>query len=263
MDIQAFDQMHAPALRRLWFLGDVHGHFDHIGPAVEAAAAAGSAPAWLVFLGDLQLSRPLRAELDEIRSLREFGVRVAFIHGNHDADRHEHWEYLHDCGDAVALHGQVVELEGIRVAGLGGNFQGRVWYPPAEPNVRRKAEVMNRGPWARRNGQRPNPKYHSAIYPDEVLALSRKRADILVTHEAPSCHPHGWPALDDLARAMGVSRLFHGHTHDDLSDAYLLVREGLGFDSRAVDFCLIKNGLGETVSLSEPVWYGPSVNHPI
>ena len=252
MDIQAFDEAHAPALRRLWFLGDVHGHFEHIGPAVEAAAAAGSAPAWLVFLGDLQLSRPLRAELDEIRSLREFGVRVAFIHGNHDADRHEHWEYLHDCGDAVALHGQVVELAGIRVAGLGGNFQGRVWYPPGEPNVRRKAEVMNRGPWARRDGQRPNPKNHSAIYPDEVLALSRKRTDILVTHEAPSCHPHGWQALDDLARAMRAARFFHGHTHDDLSVAYGLQRDRLGFDARSVDFCRIKNGLGEAPRLHLP-----------
>lgn len=258
MDIQAFDLEHVQALRRLWFLGDVHGHFDHIGPAVEAAAAAGNTPAWLVFLGDLQLGRPLREELEEIRALREFGVCVGFIHGNHDADRHEQWAHLHDCGDAVALHGQVVELEGIRVAGLGGNFQGRVWYPPAEPKVRSKSEVMERGPWARRNGQRPNPKYHSAIYPDEVQAFSRKRADILVTHEAPSCHPHGSQALDDLARAMCVARLFHGHTHDDLSVAYGLQRERLGFDARAVDFCRIKNGLGETVLLSAPVWHGPS-----
>ncbi len=252
MDIQAFDQMHAQALRRLWFLGDVHGHFEHIGPAVEAAAAAGSAPAWLVFLGDLQLSRPLKTELDEIRALREFGVRVAFIHGNHDADSHENWERLHECGDAVALHGQVVELEGIRVAGLGGNFQGRVWYPPAGPKVRRKAEVMNRVPWARRDGQRPSPKFHSAIYPEELRALSAKRADILVTHEAPSCHPHGWQALDDLACAMRAARLFHGHTHDDLNEAYGQQRDRLGFDARAVDFCRIKNGLGEAPRLHRP-----------
>lgn len=160
--------------------------------------------------------------------------------------------------DAVALHGQVVELEGIRVAGLGGNFQGRVWYPPAEPKVRSKSEVMDRGPWSRRGGLRPNPKLFSAIYPDEVQALSRKRADILVTHEAPSCHPHGSPAIDDLARAMRVARLFHGHTHDDLSDAYALERKRLGFDARAVDFCRIKNGLGETVLLCEQTRADPS-----
>jgi predicted phosphodiesterase len=259
VDIQPFDLERAQALRRLWFLGDVHGHFDHIGPALEAAATTGNTPAWLVFLGDQQLSRPLRTELEEIRALREFGVRVAFIHGNHDADTHEHWEYVHDCGDAIALHGQVVELEGIRVAGLGGNFQGRVWYPPSEPNFRRKAEAMNRGSWSRRDGLRPNPKLFSAIYPDEVQALSRKRADILVTHEAPSCHPHGWPAIDDLARAMRVARLFHGHTHDDLSQAYTLERDRLGFDARAVDFCRIKNGLGETVLCGEKTGADPTI----
>jgi hypothetical protein len=49
---------------------------------------------------------------------------------------------------------------------------------------------------------------------------------------------------------MGVARLFHGHTHDDLSDAYALERKRLGFDARAVDFCRIKNGLGATVWIS-------------
>lgn len=39
-------------------------------------------------------------------------------------------------------------------------------------------------------------------------------ADILVTHEAPSCHPYGFTAIDKLARALGVTRLFHGHHHD-------------------------------------------------
>jgi cytosine/adenosine deaminase-related metal-dependent hydrolase len=53
-----------------------------------------------------------------------------------------------------------------------------------------------------------------------VPALSKLRADILVTHEAPSCHPYGFAAIDALARAMGVVRSFHGHQHDDQSDAY-------------------------------------------
>jgi hypothetical protein len=49
-----------------------------------------------------------------------------------------------------------------------------------------------------------------------------------------------------------VVRAFHGHTHDDLSDKYALKRHELGFDARAVNFCSIKNGLGEFVAGPPP-----------
>lgn len=243
----AFDRQHENTLRRLWFVGDVHGEFRHIEAALKAAREANKRPTWLVFLGDLDIDRqPLRVILEPMLALSP-GLRVAFIHGNHDADSYAHWECLHDCGVAVALHGQVAELDGIRVAGLGGNFLGRVWKPPSKPTFTHKAAAMKRGAYGWRNGQRPSPKFHGAIYPDEVAALEPQRADILVTHEAPSCHPYGWDTLDQLARNMGVLRTFHGHTHDDLSETYATQREQLGFDARAVDFRCIKNGLGEIV----------------
>jgi len=43
--------------------------------------------------------------------------------------------------------------------------------------------------------------------------LSLQQADILVTHEAPSCHKHGFHEIDLLAQTMGVSHIFHGHHH--------------------------------------------------
>lgn len=251
-DMLAFDQEHADRLRKLWFLGDVHGEFSHIGRAVADAKKAGQLPSWLIFLGDVEI---------DARSLREIlaplgeeypAVKVAFIHGNHDADTHENWASLHDCGDALALHGRVVDLDGIRVAGLGGNFMGRVWSPPSEPTFSSKAEATKRGPYGWRDGQQPNPKLHGAIYPDDVAILAAQRADILITHEAPSCHQYGWDALDQLARDMRVVRSFHGHTHDDLSEQYALQRDQLGFDARAVNFCGIKNGLGEFISGPSP-----------
>jgi hypothetical protein len=75
----------------------------------------------------------------------------------------------------------------------------------------------------------------------------------LVTHEAPSCHHHGWAVLDQLARDMKVVWAFHGHTHDDLSHAYAHQRDALGFDARAVNFCCIKNGLGELIFEYAPI----------
>jgi len=243
-DTQAFDTEHDHALRQIWFLGDVHGEFKHIARALLDAPVK---PHWLVFLGDIDIDHISFGEILEplCRNFRD--TKVAFIYGNHDADTYEHWQMLHDCGDAVALHGQVADLGGVKVAGLGGNFMGRIWSPPANPTFRNKKESMNRGPYQWRDGQRPNPSLHAAIYPDDVESLSKKRADILITHEAPSCHPYGFEAIDELARSMHVVRSFHGHQHDDRSDRYALVRDKMGFDARAVDFCGIKNGLGEII----------------
>lgn len=248
---EEFDQEHADALRAIWFLGDVHGAFKHI---TQALLNAPEKPRWLVFLGDIDIDHiSFREVLAPVR--RHFpNTQIAFIHGNHDADTYEHWAMLHDCGDAVALHGQVIDLNGVRVAGLGGNFMGRIWSPPAQPVFFNKAKAMKPSPGQWRGGSQPNPALHAAIYPDDVAKLAKLRADILVTHEAPSCHPHGFAALDDLARALRVVRTFHGHHHDDRSEQYAKVREALGFDARAVDYCGIKNGLGEVIRKGEEEW---------
>ena len=251
-DMQLFDAEQAPVLRQIWFLGDVHGEFKHIARALLDAIEK---PHWIVFLGDIDIDHKPFGEI--LAPLRHHfpDTRVAFIHGNHDADTYEHWQMLHDCGDAVALHGQVVALDGVKVAGLGGNFLGRIWSPPAQATFQSKEKAMNRGSYQWRDGQRPNPSLHGAIYPSDFEHLSRLRADILVTHEAPSCHPYGFEALDQLARSMRVVRSFHGHQHDDRSEAYALVRDQLGFDARGVDFCGIKNGLGEIIRKgSENSW---------
>lgn len=243
-DMHEFDQAHADTLKAIWFAGDVHGEFKHLA---QALLDAGEKPGWIVFLGDIDIDhQPFREILEPLRRNIP-GIRVAFIHGNHDADTYEHWAMLHDCGDALTLHGQVLDLDGVRIAGLGGNFMGRIWSPPSPATFANKRLAMNRGPYQWRDGQRPSPSLHAAIYPDDVAALSKQRADILVTHEAPSCHPYGFEAIDELARSMRVVRSFHGHQHDDRSDEYALVRDKLGFDARAVSFCGIKNGLGEFV----------------
>jgi predicted MPP superfamily phosphohydrolase len=253
-DMQEFDRENAQALRAMWFLGDVHAEFRHIVTALIAAgkAGAGALPRWLVFLGDIEIDhKPFREILEQLK--QHFPtVKVAFIYGNHDADTYEHWQCLHDCGDAVPLHGRVADLDGIKVAGIGGNFLGRIWAPPAEPLFRNKQKAINQGKFQWRDGQQPNPALNGAIYPDDVATLAKQRADILVTHEPPSCHHHGWEAFSQLARDLRVVRAFHGHTHDDLSDKYALVRNELGFDARAVNYCSIKNGLGEFVAGPPP-----------
>jgi len=246
-----FDRENEATLRGIWFLGDVHGQFKYLTRTLEQAS---NPPRWLVFLGDIDIDhKPLREILAPLWR-RYPTLSVAFIHGNHDADSYAHWEMLHDCGAAVALHGRVLELDRVRVAGLGGVFQERVWMPPSEALLANNDQALVRGTFAFQGGHRPAPKYLAAIYPDEYEALAAQDADILVTHEAPSCHPHGNAAIDELARCLRVKRTFHGHHHDDLSEEYAKVQESLGFDARAVDYCGIKNGLGEVILKGEAGW---------
>jgi len=37
-----------------------------------------------------------------------------------------------------------------------------------------------------------------------------------VTHEAPSAHPHGCKAIDELAETLGVQLVVHGHHHQNI-----------------------------------------------
>ncbi|MBT2333203.1 DUF2384 domain-containing protein [Variovorax paradoxus] len=57
-------------------------------------------------------------------------------------------------------------------------------------------------------------RHRSSIFPEDYQQLLRgPPADILVTHEAPAAHPHGWKVIDELAEALGVQLVVHGHHH--------------------------------------------------
>ena len=102
----------------IWFLGDPHGRFDHIISLVKLHQ-----PAAIVFLGDLECGLPLNVILKPILDL----TQIWFIHGNHDTDTQAHWDNLTQSGLGHRnLHGRVVEIDGVRIAGLGGTFESPV-----------------------------------------------------------------------------------------------------------------------------------------
>ena len=148
-----------------------------------------------------------------------------WIFGNHDNDGGpEMWANLveperNPRTTQGALHARVVEIAGVRIAGLGGTFRPRIWEPPEPPRVHRRDAAARRprdlGPGWRE--EHIAALIHSlgatAIWPEDYDYLASQRADILVTHEAPRSHPSGNAALDALARAMGASLIVHGHHH--------------------------------------------------
>jgi len=192
--------------KKILFAGDPHGNFQPLITAVHQ-----NQPQAVVLLGDYDLDRPLEEALTEIAGLTE----IWWIAGNHDFETPAKYRNLfHSALAGNSLHLKVTEIAGIRIAGLGGIFMGRVWYPPQAPKWASKQHYLNSlKPHLKRNDL--PLKYQCAIWHDEFHTLTQQKADILVTHEAPGSHKHGFHAISDLAVQMGVKQVFHGHLHEN------------------------------------------------
>lgn len=199
------------------FYGDPHGRWDPLFEAVTARRAD-----HVVLMGDYELDRPLR---EVVAPVLETGAKVWWIHGNHDADSPKMWEFLFESAPEWSLNGRVVEMEAdggtLRVAGLGGHYRGKVWFPkigdepPACPT--REEFLRRQGKGGRFKGGIPLGQ-RQTIFPEDHEALARMRCDVLVTHEAPATIKRdqdqmGFGAIDDLARDMGARLVVHGHHH--------------------------------------------------
>ncbi len=201
--ITSFDAEHAKALRGMWFCGDIHGYIKHIVRTL-VRTSKNELPTHVIYLGDQDLERPFDDYL--LPMARKWpAVSHAYILGNHDCDSWEKYEFLTSSKIAQSLDGKVTSLNGIRIAGLGGVFIDRVWYPPEAPRLASAAAALMRGAFQYRGGQRPSSQYLSAIYPETVDQITKQQADILLTHEAPGCHPsYGHEILSDVARSMAL-----------------------------------------------------------
>lgn len=187
--------------------GDPHGEFEHIIQRVQQAK-----PAAVIVLGDLCLSQPFEQTFASILGLTD----IWFIHGNHDTDEVRYHDHLFASSERN-LHGRVVEIDGHRVAGLGGIFRSQVWYPPEPPKYSTRQDFQTHcGKGNLWRGGLPR-KHRSSIFPEDIQALQELKADILVTHEAPGEHPYGFQTIDELAQSLEATTIIHGHHHDPFS----------------------------------------------
>ncbi|MFC4236161.1 metallophosphoesterase [Thalassospira xianhensis] len=200
----------------LIFYGDPHGNFD---PLIKEVRSSGARAVFL--LGDMEPD----ANMDEILApvYRKVGFENVFmIPGNHDSDNEIFYHRV--FGSRLAsnnLHGRIVTVDSMRIAGLGGVFRKKVWFPKLaldEPWTYKSPEeyVQRIPPHARWRKGLPL-KQRTSIFPSEFQTLSEQTCDILITHEAPlSTQPRsGFQAIDELARSMEASFLVHGHLHID------------------------------------------------
>ena len=224
------------------FFGDTHGGFYHCLDIVQQVK-----PKAIVFLGDLQAPQPLDEILHDVIKLTD----VWWIPGNHDTDNEEYYDNLFSSHlKDKNLHGRVETIAGIRIAGLGGVFRGRIWSPHKEEwNYYSQEEFFKKShPRTHfRNGL--SLKQRSSIFPETYMMMRNMRSDILVTHEAPSCNKFGFYAIDRLARQMGVRKVFHGHHHDTY--AYQAHFPRMHFEAYAVGYRGACNLAGEVIRPGE------------
>lgn len=189
--------------------GDNHGNFR----AVKHAASRVDAddPPLCMFVGDFDLERPLEKEL---APLLELGCQIVHVHGNHDAEPPFFDNLFASELAHTNIHARVVEVDGVRIAGLGGTFLRRFWHPHIEASP----ACYSRREWIEANPASAGSvvvarQLRCAIFPEDYDALADLRADVLLAHEAPSIHRHGFEELDILADVMGVQTIIHGHHH--------------------------------------------------
>lgn len=135
-----------------------------------------------------------------------------------------------------SLHGRVATVDGRKVAGIGGVFRQSTWMPNAPTESFQRYEDYCSQVFGRHEsyGASKRLKARSSIFVDDYYSLAMEKADVLVTHEAPSCHPHGFEAIDELARSLGVIETIHGHHHDNLD--YRSQWASLGFQAHGVEY---------------------------
>jgi predicted phosphodiesterase len=203
--------------------GDPHGNF---APILRACATR--EPGTLILLGDCELRVPLRRQLAPLFAL---GWAVHWILGNKDAETEVAFDNLATDFPEGDIGGRVIEVGGFRIAGLGGVFKPRIWDPRAdEPPGFTTRDAFLASLDAPEHWRGGLPLWHrDSIFPEDFSRLAQHRFDVLIVHEAPSSHRHGFAVIDRLAEAGGARLIVHGHHHE----AYT-ARLANGIDARGL-----------------------------
>lgn len=154
-------------------------------------------PDAIVLLGDLQARRRWR-----LNSAILMQTEVWFIHGNHDTDSEADHDHL--LGSKLAsrnLHGRVATIAGVRIAGLGGIFRGRSGARQSPASTSRRRISWRAAARATAGAAACHYSTAARSFPMTMRTCQNCARMCLSANEAPSAHPHGFEATDELARA--------------------------------------------------------------
>ncbi|MEF8889045.1 MAG: hypothetical protein V5A14_03280 [Desulfohalobiaceae bacterium] len=176
----------------------------------------------IFLLGDICAPLPLEDILGA-----EVAEKVWFIPGDRDSERQEWMQHLVSMWDRN-LHASITEAGGYRVAGLGGVFREEVWHPRKGTRWDTRYQLAAQtSPRAKFRNWLPLRHWSSIFLEDYEGLLNPARADILITHEAPSCHTRGFAEVDELASLLNVNWILHGHQDTSYVERVFLEDESI------------------------------------
>lgn len=251
--------------KEIYFCGDLHGKFYQL-----IAAVLHYKPLAIVLLGDIMGDEPKKTLDQELVKILEL-TDIWFIHGNHDTDSQASYDALFNSPvlGSRNLHGRVVDVAGLRIAGVGGVFRGRIWNPTLSDDYTFKSYddyfryAEQKRPLRLRSAMvaaYEDRKHRSTIFPDVIDDLAEDRANVLVTHEAGEYHPLGYEVISHLGRYMGVHTSFHGHMHETIRYADYTYYKAHGVGLRAI-VALNVETLKTSIILSGDMKHGGQPNY--
>lgn len=161
---------------------------------------------------------------DEIlRPLTDLGCQILYVMGNHDFENERQYSKFLESRTLRTgnLHRRVIEVDGVRIAGLGGIFAGHVWEPNLwDLGLPESLKFHTRAQYALEKKSKWKDglaiPHRQIIFPEDIEYMRTLEADILVMHEAPfsdETDDKGHHVLNRLAEEMGVKAIIHGHLH--------------------------------------------------
>ncbi|WP_156943883.1 metallophosphoesterase family protein [Roseivivax isoporae] len=203
----------AVLLEGVLFYGDPHGLW---GPLLEALVPSVHT---VFILGDLAEAKRHPEHIDDARAtlgtLKDRGINWYTISGDRESETSDICDLLfYELKDQLA-DGRLIKVKesNVTVAGLGGVVRGRIWDGLSKPRIQSPDELLAKTPPQEIYRQGLPFKKRSTIFPSTVHWLSEQKADVLICHEAPSCHPNGFAFIDELASALDAKLIVHGHHH--------------------------------------------------
>ncbi|MDG1680254.1 MAG: metallophosphoesterase [Tateyamaria sp.] len=210
-----------PALEGVLFYGDPHSNWEPLLKSVDQHH-----PHTVIILGDLidkqdkDNQKAHQTARDVLDNLCRKGIDVRLISGNHDVDSPAVYDLVFKELTNFLFDGGVIEIgpNKLRIAGLGGVFRGKCWYPyKADETAKVKYHSPEDLLVATRETARFRTgiplRHRNTIFPSTVRQFQSKRADVLITHEGPTTHERGFPVVDNLAADLGAKLIVYGHHH--------------------------------------------------
>lgn len=198
---------------KIWVASDTH--YDFGGLRLEPPAEADIA----IVAGD--------AQDDDWLARLAIMLPTIYVAGNHDYYGWDFQERLASLSAVPGLHflnDRLVEIEDVRIAG------STLWTDYGRDPI--AAEMARRGmndhryiKWTKNPYQRFLPSHATRLHEASKAFLSSVKADVIVTHHAPSGRSVApqyegsvlnrayYSDLDDIVEASGAAYWIHGHTH--------------------------------------------------